>query len=108
MQGGDEELHQPKTYSLPWACAEPERPRLIAVVLLAAALHASWNALIKSSSDKPLDTAWMHFLAAWLALPFMLWVGPAAARKPAPHGGVAGMHVATTALTGAYQHGELG
>jgi phosphonate utilization associated putative membrane protein len=82
---------------------------LIAVVLLAAALHASWNALIKSSSDKPLDTALVHFLAAWLALPFMLWVGlPRPESLPYMAASLA-VHVGYyTALAGAYQHGELG
>ena len=49
---------------------------VVLAVLCGAMLHASWNALVKSSGDKPLDTALLHFIGAWVALPFMLWVGP--------------------------------
>ena len=48
---------------------------LIAAVLLGALLHAGWNVLIKSSADKPLDTALVHFMGALVALPMLLWVG---------------------------------
>ena len=33
---------------------------IVAAVLCAALLHASWNALIKSGQDKALDTALIH------------------------------------------------
>ena len=38
---------------------------VVAAVLVGALLHASWNALVKSSGDKPLDTALVHLLGAW-------------------------------------------
>jgi hypothetical protein len=41
-------------------------PVLLAV-LLGALLHASWNALVKSSQDKTLDTALIHLLCSVLA-----------------------------------------
>jgi hypothetical protein len=42
---------------------------VLALVLTGALLHASWNALVKSSSDKTLDTALIHVLCSLLALP---------------------------------------
>ena len=44
-------------------------------VLCGAVLHAGWNALVKSSGDKELDTALVHFLGAVVALPPLLVVG---------------------------------
>ena len=41
---------------------------VVAAVLLGALLHAGWNALVKSSGDKPLDTALVHLLGAVVAL----------------------------------------
>ena len=78
-------------------------------VLLGAALHAGWNALVKSAGDKTVDTALVHFLGALVALPLLLWVG-----LPQPQ---AAPYIAASliihigyyiALAGAYQHGELG
>ena len=78
-------------------------------VLCGALLHASWNALVKSSGDKPLDTALVHFLGAVVALPFLLWVG-LPARESWPYIGASlVIHIGYyIALAGAYQHGELG
>ena len=82
---------------------------IVAAVLCAALLHASWNALIKAGNDKALDTALVHFLGALIALPFMLWLGPPP-RGAWPY--IAAslvIHIGYyTALVGAYQHGELG
>ncbi len=82
---------------------------VVLAVLLGAALHASWNALVKSSGDKPLDTALVHLLGAVVALPLLAIVGlPEPAGLP---------YIATSlvihigyyiALAGAYQHGDLG
>src|SRR5512142_2396669 len=82
---------------------------VVLAVLGGAMLHASWNALIKSGHDKALDTALVHFLGAWVALPFMLWVGPPpAAAWPFIAASLA-IHIGYyVALVGAYQHGELG
>lgn len=35
---------------------------VVAAVLFGALLHASWNALVKSSSDKDLDMAVIHLI----------------------------------------------
>ena len=82
---------------------------LVALVLLGALLHAGWNALVKSSGDKPLDTALVHFMGAVVALPLLLWAGlpqpeslPFIAVSLAIH---IGYYIA---LAGAYQHGDLG
>ncbi len=82
---------------------------VVLAVLLGAALHASWNALVKSAGDKTVDTALVHFLAALMALPLLLLVGlPSASAAPYIAASLA-IHVAYyIALAGAYQHGELG
>jgi phosphonate utilization associated putative membrane protein len=82
---------------------------VVLAVLLGAALHASWNALVKSAGDKTVDTALVHFLAALMALPLLMLVGlPLAGAAPYIAASLA-IHVAYyIALAGAYQHGELG
>ncbi|HEX7440729.1 MAG TPA: DMT family transporter [Caldimonas sp.] len=82
---------------------------VVLAVLCGALLHAAWNALIKSSGDKAVDTALVHALAALLALPLMLWVGlpprgawPYIAASLVVH---VGYYIA---LVGAYRHGDLG
>jgi phosphonate utilization associated putative membrane protein len=82
---------------------------VVAAVLLGALLHASWNALVKSSGDKPLDTALVHGLGALIALPFALWVGPPAAATWPFIAASLVVHIGYyVSLAGAYQHGELG
>ena len=82
---------------------------IVAAVLFGALLHAAWNGLVKSSGDKPLDTALVHGLGALISLPFALWVGPP---SPAAWPFIAAslvIHIGYyIALAGAYQHGELG
>ncbi|MEO8386593.1 MAG: DMT family transporter [Betaproteobacteria bacterium] len=79
------------------------------MVLFGALLHASWNALVKSSSDKSLDTALIHVLGGAVAVPLVLLAGlPPAASFP--YLGVSiiihiGYYIA---LAGAYRHGDLG
>jgi phosphonate utilization associated putative membrane protein len=81
---------------------------LLALVLLGALLHASWNLLIKSSADKALDTALVHALAAALAWPLALWVGPPAAAAWPFIAASLLIHIAYyAALVGAYKHGDL-
>jgi phosphonate utilization associated putative membrane protein len=82
---------------------------VVAAVLLGALLHASWNALVKSSSDKALDTAVIHILGSLVALPIALFVGwPAAAAWPFILTSAV-IHMGYyIALTGAYKHGDLG
>ncbi len=82
---------------------------VVAAVLLGAALHAGWNALVKSSSDKPLDTALVHLLGAVVALPLLAIVGlPGPAGLPFIAVSLV-VHIGYyIALAGAYQHGDLG
>jgi len=89
------------TLSLTWP--------VVLAVLCGAALHAGWNALVKSSGDKPVDTALVHFLAAVVALPLLLAVGlPGVASTPYIAASLV-VHVGYyIALAGAYRHGELG
>ena len=82
---------------------------VVAAVLLGAVLHAGWNALVKSSSDKPLDTALVHCMGALVALPLLALTGlPGPAGLPYIAASLF-IHVGYyAALAGAYQHGELG
>ena len=82
---------------------------VVLAVLLGALLHATWNALVKSSGDKQLDLALVHLLGGIAALPLLAWVGlpPVSAM---PFIGLSLLiHIAYyVTLNGAYQHGELG
>jgi phosphonate utilization associated putative membrane protein len=82
---------------------------IVLVVLCAAMLHASWNALIKSGGDKAADTALITVAGAIVALPFALWLGlPNAAVWPYMLASLV-IHIGYyIALVEAYQHGELG
>ena len=82
---------------------------IVLAVLCGAALHAGWNALVKSAGDKTVDTALLHFLGAIVALPFMLVMGlPQAASWPFIGASLV-IHIGYyIALAGAYEHGELG
>lgn len=82
---------------------------VLAAVLFAALLHAMWNALIKSSSDKSLDTALIHALGALLAVPLLVYAGwPAAAAWPFVMASTI-VHLAYYAtLAAAYRHGDFG
>lgn len=78
-------------------------------VLGGALLHASWNVLVKSSTDKSLDTALIHLLGSLVAVPLVLVVGlPPAAAWPFLLMSLV-IHVGYyTALAGAYEHGDMG
>lgn len=82
---------------------------VVAAVLFGALLHATWNALVKSSTDKALDTATIHVVGSLIAVPLALLVGwPPAAAWPYILTSAA-IHIAYyIALTGAYKHGDLG
>src|SRR6476469_1597342 len=82
---------------------------IVAAVLFGALLHASWNALVKSSTDKALDTAVIHLIGSLVALPLVLVVGwPPASAWPFILCSVT-IHIGYyIALTGAYRHGDLG
>jgi phosphonate utilization associated putative membrane protein len=82
---------------------------VVLAVLFGAVLHAGWNALVKSSGDKELDTALVHFLGALVALPPLLVVGPPPAAAWPFIGASLVVHIAYyVTLAGAYKHGELG
>ena len=82
---------------------------IVAAVLFGALLHACWNALVKSSPDKALDTAVIHLVGSLLAIPLVLFTGwPPAASWPYIIASVV-IHIGYyIALTGAYKHGDLG
>ena len=80
-----------------------------AAVLAGALLHASWNALVKSSQDKALDTAVIHTIGSLIGLPLLLVIGlPERAAWPFIAASLV-IHIGYyTALAGAYKHGDLG
>ena len=82
---------------------------VVAAVLLGALLHASWNAMVKSSRDAALDTATIHLMGSLIAIPLVLVVGwPGASSWPFILASVT-IHIGYyIALTGAYKHGDLG
>ena len=82
---------------------------VVLLVLTGALLHASWNALVKSSTDKALDTALIHVLCSLLAIPVLLVVGlPPVHVWPYVLASLI-IHVGYyIALAGALKHGELG
>ena len=82
---------------------------IVAIVLFGALLHASWNVVVKSSTDKALDTALIHLLGSLIALPLVLIVGlPPIVAWPYILSSVI-IHIAYyVALTGAYKHGDMG
>ena len=82
---------------------------IVGAVLVGAVLHASWNALIKSGSDKQLDTALIHCLGCFVGLALVLAVGfPVAAALPWLAASVV-IHIGYyVTLVGAYRHGDLG
>ena len=79
------------------------------IVLFGALLHASWNALVKSSSDKSLDTALIHVLGGAVAVPLVVFAGvPPLASLPFLAASII-IHIGYYfALAGAYRHGDLG
>ncbi|EHR73228.1 putative membrane protein [Burkholderiales bacterium JOSHI_001] len=82
---------------------------VVAAVLLGALLHAGWNALVKSSGDKALDTALVHVMGSVVALPLLALVGlPGPAGLPFIAASLV-VHIGYyIALAGAYEHGDLG
>ena len=77
-------------------------------VLGAALLHAGWNALVKASADKRLDTVAVSAGAGLVALAVAPWL-PAPAPESWPWlAGSAAVHILYFLfLAGAYRHGEL-
>jgi phosphonate utilization associated putative membrane protein len=82
---------------------------VLAAVLVGACLHAGWNALIKSATDKSLDTALIHAMGTVLAVPMLLLLGlPSAAAWPYIAASTV-IHIGYyVALASAYRNGDLG
>jgi phosphonate utilization associated putative membrane protein len=82
---------------------------VVGAVLFGALLHASWNALIRSGSDKALDTALIHVLGCAVGAVLVASVGlPKREALPWLAASVA-IHLGYyVTLVGAYRHGELG
>jgi len=82
---------------------------VLGAVLFGALLHAGWNALVKSSTDKSLDMAVIHMIGSLLAVPLVAFAGwPRAEAWPFIGASVLihiGYYIATTQ---AYKHGDLG
>jgi phosphonate utilization associated putative membrane protein len=82
---------------------------VVLAVLFGALLHASWNALVKSSADKALDTALINLMASFIAIPMVWWFGwPPVQAWPFIAASIM-IHIGYyVALSGAYEHGDLG
>jgi phosphonate utilization associated putative membrane protein len=78
-------------------------------VLFGALLHASWNALVKSSADKEIDTALIHLIGSLMVIPLVWFAGwPPRSAWPFLAASIT-IHIGYYfALTGAYRHGDLG
>jgi len=77
-------------------------------MLLAALLHASWNALVKSSADKQLDTVAVSTGSGVLALAILPWLPAPAPASYAWLAASAAVHVLYfSALARAYRWGDL-
>jgi drug/metabolite transporter (DMT)-like permease len=93
-------IPQSISHSLTWP--------VVALVLFAALLHASWNALVKSSTDKSLDTALLHLIGGVISIPLLLWSGlPARDAWPWLALSVLLHFGYYLALVGAYKHGDF-
>jgi drug/metabolite transporter (DMT)-like permease len=83
-------------------------PLVFAVVLLAAVLHASWNALVKSGGDPYLRLAIVNLTHSIAVLPLLPFVGfPAAEAWPWLLGSVATHLVYYCFLAAGYRVGDL-
>ena len=83
-------------------------PLVFAVVLLAAVLHASWNALVKSGGDPYLRLAIVNLTHSVAVLPLLPFVGfPAAEAWPWLLGSVATHLVYYFFLAAGYRVGDL-
>lgn len=81
---------------------------LVALVLLAAVLHATWNALVKTSGDRLIVIMCIMMVAGLLTLPFLPFVGlPAQASWPWLALSIVIHTVYYYSLVTAYGHGDL-
>jgi drug/metabolite transporter (DMT)-like permease len=80
----------------------------LSLVLLAAVLHASWNALVKTGADPFVRLAILNLFCGAAALPMLLASAPPApASWPYLLGSVAIHHVYYLALAAGYRYGDL-
>jgi drug/metabolite transporter (DMT)-like permease len=82
---------------------------VIGVVLVAALLHATWNLLVRSGTDRALDTILVATVAGAISLPVALLL-PAPARESWPHVAASALIHAVyfLALAEAYRDGHFG
>lgn len=79
------------------------------LVLLAAALHAAWNAMMKSTGDRLVMMAWIAGSTSIIAIPFVIYEGVPAA--PVWHYLLVAVCIHTAymlLLVRAYSHGDFG
>ncbi len=82
---------------------------VVLAVMLGALMHASWNAIVKSSVHKDMDLAVMHLMGSLLAVPLVAWFGWPDPKAWPYIAATVIIHIGYyTALVGAYQHGDLG
>ena len=82
---------------------------VVGAVLFAAFLHASWNALIKSGTDKALETSFMHVLGCGVGLVLVLLFGLPRQEAWLWVAASVVIHLGYyLTLVGAYKHGDLG
>ncbi|HMR06465.1 MAG TPA: DMT family transporter [Polyangiaceae bacterium] len=85
------------------------QPVVIAVVLVAALLHASWNAIVKHSGDRLLTFAVVIGTGGVIAVPLAFFVTPPAAASHPHLATSAGVHLVYYAfLLLGYRYGDLG
>lgn len=81
---------------------------ITALVLLAAVMHASWNALIKASRDPALNTAMLVGATAVICVPLLPLVPPpASASWPFMLASVLVHQIYFALIAQAYRHGDL-
>jgi drug/metabolite transporter (DMT)-like permease len=83
-------------------------PVVLALVLLAAVLHASWNALVKVGGDPFVRLAVLNVVSGLCALPLLFLVAPPAAASWPYLGGSVAIHVVyNLTLAYGYRCGDL-
>lgn len=82
---------------------------VIGLALLAAFLHASWNAFLRTGADRLWTVTVMSVASTAVALPFTLYYGlPAAGVWPYVLASACLQTLYSVLLVAAYRHGELG
>jgi drug/metabolite transporter (DMT)-like permease len=84
-------------------------PTVIGLALLAAVLHATWNAFLRTGADRLWTVTVMSFASTAVALPFAIYYGLPASEVWLYVVASAGLQVAYSLfLVAAYRQGELG